>query len=157
VKLRLLATGRLKQAPMREAAADYGARIARMLPFETVEVPASAGGEADAPSDESGRVAKKLRKGARVVLLDERGKQLSTLELAGRMEGWMGGSVDVDLVIGGAYGVTDELRRRADEMWSLSALTLPHELARVVTLEAVYRALTVVRGMPYHHGGGKRR
>lgn len=151
MKLRLLAAGRLRQAPMREAASDYADRISRILPIEVVEVPASAGGEGRAPAEESERITRKLRRGARVVLLDERGRQFSTAQLSKRIEGWMNSSVDVDLIVGGAHGVTDALRERADDLWALSELTLPHELARVIALEAVYRALTVIRNLPYHH------
>jgi len=137
---------------MREAASDYADRASRILPIEVVEVPASAGGSERAPAEESERITRKLRKNARVVLLDERGRQLSTARLAERIEGWMNTSVDVDLVVGGAHGVTEALRESADELWALSELTLPHELARVVALEAVYRALTVIKNLPYHHG-----
>ena len=152
MKLRLVAVGRLRQGFAREAASEYASRIERLVPLETVAVAASSAGADRAPAEESSRLVKSLlRKGARMVLLDERGEQSSTAELAERIQGWMNSSVDVDIVVGGAYGVEEALRGRADEVWSLSRLTLPHELARVVALEAVYRALTIVKNLPYHH------
>ena len=151
MRLRLIAVGRLKKSFFRDAAAEYSSRIARLVPFEGVEVPASSAGEAAAPAEEGGRIRKALADGRHVILFDERGTVLSTAEFANHLSKWMYSSRDVDLVVGGAYGVDAETRASADEMWALSRLTLPHELARVVLLEAVYRALTIVQGRPYHH------
>ncbi len=154
MKLRLIAVGRLREPHFRDAAADYALRIERAAPFgfEVIEISPSSAGPDRAPAEESTRIEKALKSGRRVLLLDERGEEHSTARLAAKVEGWMNGSVDVDMVIGGAYGVSDEMRSLADEAWSLSKLTLPHELARVVALEAVYRAVTVIKKTPYHHG-----
>ena len=153
MRLRLIAAGRLREEYYRAAAGDYGSRIDRAAPFnfEVLEVAPSSAGLGGAPAEESARIDKALKPGRRVVLLDERGRECSTAELAAKVEGWMNSATDVDMVIGGAYGVTGDLRRRADETWSLSKLTLPHELARVVALEAIYRAVTVIKKTPYHH------
>ena len=152
MKLRVLAVGRLRQGFAREGVGEYADRIQRLIPFEMVEVPSSSAGEKLAPADECARLAKAARRGARLVLFDERGRQLSTADMARSIDSWMNSSTDVDLVIGGAWGVTPAFRQAADEMWALSGLTMPHELARVLALEAAYRALTVIRGLPYHHG-----
>jgi 23S rRNA (pseudouridine1915-N3)-methyltransferase len=88
--------------------------------------------------------------GARIVALDERGRGLSTADLAARLEDWMGSGGDVALLIGGPDGLAPACLERAQERWSLSPLTLPHGLVRIVVAEAIYRASTLLRGHPYH-------
>jgi 23S rRNA (pseudouridine1915-N3)-methyltransferase len=89
-------------------------------------------------------------KGARRVVLDERGTRLTTPELAQRLQGWRGGGRDVALLIGGPDGLDPALKRGADETLRLSDLTLPHALVRVLLAEALYRAWSVLEGHPYH-------
>ena len=90
-------------------------------------------------------------KGSKLVVLDETGELLTSRELASRIErDAQRGDGSWSLLIGGADGHTDALRERADFVWSLSPLTLPHELARVVVLEQLYRAMTIRRGESYH-------
>jgi 23S rRNA (pseudouridine1915-N3)-methyltransferase len=85
-----------------------------------------------------------------VVLLDERGEEPTSLELAQRLSKWLQRGQDVALVIGGSDGHSEELRARAQETLSLSRMTLAHRLARLVLLEQLYRAFTILRGEPYH-------
>ena len=84
------------------------------------------------------------------VVLDEHGKDWSTLELADELKDWMRGGRDVAFVIGGADGLHPETKRQATRLWSLSRLTLPHGLVRVVLAEQLYRAVTVIQSHPYH-------
>jgi 23S rRNA (pseudouridine1915-N3)-methyltransferase len=91
-----------------------------------------------------------LRERERVVLLDETGKSLSTRELAARLETLASSSPDVALLIGGADGHAPAVRARAVESWSLSKMTLPHGLARVMLIEQLYRAFSLSQGHPYH-------
>ena len=95
-------------------------------------------------------IVAKLQKTEQVVLLDEGGKQLTSTELAGRLADWQQDSRDLSFIIGGPDGVSDACRQRADFVWSLSRLTLPHGLARVVFAEQLYRAWTLQTGHPYH-------
>lgn len=88
----------------------------------------------------------------RVVLLDERGKQMSSSELASKLAAWQGDGRDLCFVIGGPDGVDESFRKRADFVWSLSELTLPHGLARVLLTEQLYRAWSLEAGHPYHRG-----
>lgn len=88
--------------------------------------------------------------GHRAVALDERGKQHSTVELARMMEGWMQTEHGISFLIGGPEGLSPECRNAADQTWSLSRLTLPHPLVRVVLAEQLYRAWTVTQNHPYH-------
>ena len=85
-----------------------------------------------------------------MVCLDERGKLLTSPELATRLGRWRDESRDVAFVIGGDEGHAEAVRQRAELVWSLSPLVMPHRLARVVVAEQLYRALTILRGEPYH-------
>jgi 23S rRNA (pseudouridine1915-N3)-methyltransferase len=85
-----------------------------------------------------------------VVALDERGDQLTSLELAKRLSVWQARGQDLALLVGGAEGLAPSVMERAQERLALSRLTLPHRLARLVLLEQLYRAATILRGEPYH-------
>ena len=154
MRIRVLAVGRLKESYAREAAADYLERVQRYLPCEVVEVK-----EGSAAGDEARIVALEARRLRETdprpdefrVALDVRGKAYSTPELARFLGDRMSyGPGDLAFLIGGAHGLDAQLRREADLQLSLSSLTLPHALARIVLLEQLYRALTILRGEPYH-------
>ena len=139
MKLTVLAVGRLKEPWVREGCDEYLRRIARHLPIEIVEV-----------KDDAALIAR-IPPRHRLIALDERGRQVSSEELAGRLAAWMGSSVPgVALLIGGADGLPKDLVARTDEKLALSRLTLPHRIARLVLIEQLYRALSIVRGEPYH-------
>lgn len=87
-----------------------------------------------------------------VIALDQPGTQYTTEDLAGLLDTWLGQGRDLALLIGGADGLSDACRTRADLRWSLSDLTLPHGLARVLAAEQIYRAWSILRGHPYHRG-----
>ena len=86
-----------------------------------------------------------------VILLDERGENLSSPELSARLSRCFNSSREVVIIIGGAYGVSDTVRERADLVWSVSRLVFPHELMRVLLSEQIYRAQEIARGGKYHH------
>jgi 23S rRNA (pseudouridine1915-N3)-methyltransferase len=106
---------------------------------------------AQGAQDESESIAKRLSPDDWVILLDERGKLFATPDLAGMLDSRLSQGKRVVLVIGGAFGVTDELRARANVVWALSPLVFPHQIVRLVVAEQVYRAQTILRGEPYHH------
>jgi len=87
---------------------------------------------------------------AHVVALDEHGDSWSSTQLASQLEGWLANQPKVFFMIGGADGLSAECKQRANRLWSLSALTLPHALVRVVLAEQLYRAWTLTQGHPYH-------
>lgn len=103
-----------------------------------------------AVADEGRRLLAAAPKDARLVALDERGTAWSTRTLATRLDDWITDAVPVALLIGGPDGLSSECLERAHATWSLSALTLPHGLARIVVAEALYRALSLLEGHPYH-------
>jgi 23S rRNA (pseudouridine1915-N3)-methyltransferase len=85
-----------------------------------------------------------------LIALDERGQEVTTLQLADRMKQWLGNGRDVSLIVGGADGLHPNLKSSADWLWSLSKLTLPHGMVRVVLAEQLYRAWSVINHHPYH-------
>jgi len=156
MKLAILAVGHKPPAWVAEGCAEYIKRMPRELPLAVVEVkPESRGSK----NREQLLAAEKLRLLAalptyqRVIILDERGDDLTTLQLAQRLQGWMRAGGATAFVIGGADGLDEDLKQRADESIRLSSLTLPHALARLLLCEQLYRACSVVRQHPYHREG----
>lgn len=153
MKLRLLCVGRLSERWLRDGVEEYGGRIGRYLPFETIELRETSGGDARyGREDEGARLLRKIPEQAFVVILDERGSGLTS-------EGWSAflgermvrSTSEVTLVIGGAYGLSDAIKARGNLQLSLSPMTFPHQLARLLLLEQTYRALTILRNEPYHN------
>jgi 23S rRNA (pseudouridine1915-N3)-methyltransferase len=138
VKLFVVAVGKIKERELRAVADDYLGRIRRYVRLEEVEVTSDAALERALPG------------GVTLVALDPGGDALTSTTFAKKVEAWgRRGKGDVAFVIGGAEGIPDTLLRSADARLSLSSLTLPHRLARVVLFEQIYRAFTILRGEPY--------
>ena len=137
-----------------EGAGVYQKRLPRHLELEFREIPAaqrsSGSTSASNKQKEGALLLKALQEPAYVVALDERGQQWSSAQLAEQLEYWQGNQPRVVFLIGGADGLAESCKQRADKLWSLSALTLPHALVRVVLAEQIYRAWTLVQGHPYH-------
>jgi 23S rRNA (pseudouridine1915-N3)-methyltransferase len=152
VRIRLLAVGRDRSGLYAPAVLDYATRLARVLKFELVELPEARrhAGTPQARDEEAATILARLEPRERVVALDERGDQPTSLELARRVERWMTRGQDVALVIGGSDGLAPAVLERAQERLALSKLTLAHRLARLVLVEQLYRAMTIIRGEPYH-------
>ncbi|MGQ9660548.1 MAG: 23S rRNA (pseudouridine(1915)-N(3))-methyltransferase RlmH [Thermochromatium sp.] len=106
-----------------------------------------------ARAEEGRRLLKAIPRGADVIALDVRGASWSTEGLADRLRTWLTDGRDRALVVGGADGLSDECLARARERWSLSALTLPHPLVRIILAEQLYRAWSLIQGHPYHRAG----
>ena len=136
----VLAVGRLKDPALRAASEEYLGRARRYARIEEREV-----------KDEA-RVLGAVPEGARLVALSRSGVTWNSRELAERTARWDEAARDVAFAIGGADALPAAVLERAETVWSLSPLTLPHELARVVLYEQLYRAFTIRRGEPYHRG-----
>jgi 23S rRNA (pseudouridine1915-N3)-methyltransferase len=151
VKLTLAAVGRLRPE-YRALADEYVSRVTRFTEFTEIEVREASRSPSAAVQlrEEAGRLRDRLPKGSRIVALDRGGQALSSEALAGELDRWRIAARPVSLLVGGSNGLDPELVEAADLAWSLGPLTLPHELARVVVLEQVYRAWTILRGEPYH-------
>ncbi|WGH77218.1 23S rRNA (pseudouridine(1915)-N(3))-methyltransferase RlmH [Jannaschia ovalis] len=152
MKLHLVAVGRLRKGPEKVLVDDYLDRFARtgralgLPPINLVELDARGAGQ----GAEADLIARALPPGAAVAILDERGRQLTSPELARQIETWRDQARDVAFVIGGADGLTDELRARADLAISFGAVVWPHMLVRVMLAEQLYRAAAILAGAPYH-------
>ncbi len=157
MKLRLICVGKISETYLRDGVDEYAARIRRYLPLTTVELKEEKGGGRKADprylrDKEGERLLQRIPPEAFVVVLDERGKSLGSEELSALLERHMvQGTAEVALVLGGAYGLSEPVRRRADLLLSLSAMTFTHQMARLIVLEQLYRGLTILRNEPYHN------
>ena len=149
----MLAVGRLRPG-YRELCDDYLRRLGRAVRVREVEVreASRAPTEAAQRAEEAARLLSRRPAGSRLVALARQGSSWSSVELAQRLERWQREARPVALVIGGSRGLAPDLLAAAADRWSLGPLTLPHELARVVVVEQLYRAGTILRGEPYHKG-----
>jgi len=152
MRLTVVAVGKLRPY-FREGCDDYRRRLSRFATVDEVEIREVARlPEAQQRSREAGRIEERLPPRARVIALAREGSAWTSESLAGRLEGWMNAGKPLAFVIGGSRGLADDVLRRADDTWSLGPLTLPHELARVVVYEQLYRGFTILNRMPYHKG-----
>ena len=152
MRLGLVAVGRVKQRQCAGLCEHYQKRIVRYTRFDHVEVKDGRGRDpARAMEDEGQRLLDKLPGGCRAVLLDEHGTRRTSVGLAEWLTERERDTRDLRFVLGGSHGFSDAVRARADDTLRLSDLTLPHELARVLFLEQLYRALSIQRGSGYHH------
>jgi 23S rRNA (pseudouridine1915-N3)-methyltransferase len=139
--------------------AGYGEYAKRLPPecgLQLLEIEPGHRGKGGSPEVarrvECERILAAIPKGARVIALDVRGRTRTTEQLAEELAGWMSGSRDVALLVGGPDGLAEPCLARSDARWSLSPLTFPHPLVRVILAEQLYRAWSILRGHPYHRG-----
>ena len=152
--IRLLAVGDRQPSWVDEAFGTYTERFPREWKFRLDTIATVRRNKNDksrqAMEEEGELILAKLAVAEQVVLLDERGKQLTSKLLASKLSDWQSDGRDLCFVIGGPDGVSDAVRQRADMMWSLSQLTLPHGMARALVSEQLYRAWSLQAGHPYH-------
>jgi len=155
MKLLVVAVGARMPGWVDEAFDDYARRMPRGLKTELIEVrpePRSSGKSVEQlMAAEAARIARALPRGALRVALDERGRELSTSQFAGWLDARRREGGDVAFLIGGADGLAPEMKQGAEAL-RLSAMTLPHGLARVLLAEQLYRAATILENHPYHRG-----
>ncbi len=154
MKLHLIAVGHKMPGWINAGYEDYARRMTADLPLLLTEIKPGhrVAGEdgARARQIEAERIAAAMPAGCVSVVLDERGIQTTTRELAGWLQGWMAEGVSPAFIIGGADGLDDSVKARAGKLLGLSKLTLPHALARVMLVEQLYRAVCINKGHPYH-------
>lgn len=148
---RFVWVGKTRSEHLRSLVDDYLARLRRFVRCEVTELRESSARDVrEGIEDEGRRIIGALRSDALVVLLDVEGREWSSFELAGEIEKWQTvGRKEVAFIIGGHNGVSKEVTARAQIRWSLSRLTFTHEMARVVLAEQLYRAYTIINGLPY--------
>lgn len=155
MKITIIAVGKLKERFWKEACEEYLKRLgayARVEVKELIDIdPAKAGGVQAACEKEALSILAAIPQRSRVVLLASEGKQYSSDMLSKKISSWgLSGDSAIVFILGGSSGVADKVKARADETISFGEITLPHNLARVVLLEQVYRSFKIARGEPYH-------
>jgi 23S rRNA (pseudouridine1915-N3)-methyltransferase len=159
MNIRLVSIGRRMPRWVEEGYAEYAKRLPAACRLElvaleparrTVKGTRSAADLERIRADEGERLLRAIPDGSLVIALDERGQTWSTADLARELTGWLGGGRDVALLVGGPDGLASACLAQAHRRWSLSALTFPHPLVRIIVAEQLYRAWTLVQGHPYH-------
>jgi 23S rRNA (pseudouridine1915-N3)-methyltransferase len=153
VKLRLLWIGKTQEAWVKAGIEEYAGRVRRYAPFEITEVKEEKGMLPEQMRQrESERIEKLLPKSGRLILLDERGEEVSSPGFAKLLGTYRdNGTPELDFVIGGAYGFSDSLRKSADRIIALSKMTFTHQMVRPFFLEQLYRGFTILNNEGYHH------
>lgn len=152
MRLQLLCVSKRPAAWVSDACQEYQKRLQGKLDIQVRElIPAQGVANAEQQRLREGEtILRAIPPGALMIALDARGIAWSTAELAAQLAGWQENHQDMQLVIGGAEGLSDAVRTTAAQVWSLSRLTLPHQLARVIVVEQIYRAWSLLNHHPYH-------
>lgn len=156
MKLKLLLVGKTVESYLKKGISDYQERLKHYVSFELVEIPelkqASALTRDQIKLREGELILKQLRDSDDVILLDEHGARFTSVAWAKHLEQKMShSSRDIVFVIGGSYGFSQAVYDRSDSMLSLSDMTFSHQLVRLLFVEQLYRAFTIIKGEPYHH------
>jgi 23S rRNA (pseudouridine1915-N3)-methyltransferase len=150
MRFRVIWPGKTRDARLKALIEDYSDRLSHFVRCELVEVREESRTDKAGLDRESSRISDALRPGALTVLLDPAGVEWTSHDLADQVRRWEStGIKEVAFIVGGPRGLSQELSLRADKKWSLSRLTLTHEMARVLLLEQLYRAYTIVHNLPY--------
>lgn len=134
--------------------AEYAKRLPKACTLKLVELPMATRGKsgsvAQYKAEEAKRILSAVPKGAKLIVLDEKGQELTTVQFSQKLDDWLGSGQDVALIVGGPDGLDSSLIQQAEWKWGLSKLTLPHPLVRVMVAEQIYRAWSVLQNHPYH-------
>lgn len=140
--IEFITVGKLKNDPLADVFDDYKKRLTCKFTLHELEGRTQA--------DQLSKISEKLNSSAALIVMDERGKSLSSRDFAAKIEGWQIAHPVIQFVIGGADGLSDDIRKKATMLLSFGAQTWPHMLARVMLMEQVYRAQQILAGHPYH-------
>jgi 23S rRNA (pseudouridine1915-N3)-methyltransferase len=150
MRFRIIWTGKTRDSRLRALIDDYSERLSHFVRYEVTELREAGSDDKSGIDKDTKRISDALRPGALTVLLDPEGTEWTSQQLAEQVRSWEGtGIKEVAFVIGGPRGFSPGFVSRADKRWSLSRLTLTHEMARVLVFEQLYRAYTIVHGLPY--------
>jgi 23S rRNA (pseudouridine1915-N3)-methyltransferase len=150
MRFRIIWTGKTRDSRLRALIDDYYERLSHFVRCEVTELRESASDDKSGIDKDTTRISDALRPGAMTVLLDPDGTEWTSQQLAEQVRSWEGtGIKEVAFIVGGPRGLSLDFASRADKRWSLSRLTLTHEMARVLLFEQLYRAYTIVHGLPY--------
>ena len=155
MRITLLVVGKTTDPRLQSLIEDYQQRLKHYIPFEFVVLPdiknAKTLSQEQLKSAEGQAILSFLTPAMDVLLLDEHGREFRSIEYANFLQKKMGSGRDLTLVIGGAYGFSKEVYNRANGKISLSQMTFSHQMIRLMAIEQIYRAMTILRGEPYHH------
>ena len=156
MKITLLTVGKTDKDWVKKGLDIYVSRLKHYISFNIIEIPelknVSALTTAQIKQKEGELILKNVRSADELILLDERGSMLSSVEMAKKLQDKITYSGrDIVFVIGGAYGFSDDVYDRADSKISLSKMTFSHQMVRVIFVEQLYRSFTIIKGEPYHH------
>jgi 23S rRNA (pseudouridine1915-N3)-methyltransferase len=156
MKITLLTVGKTDKGWVKDGLDIYASRLKHYIPFSIIEIPelknVSALSKDQIKTREGELILKNVRPADDLILLDERGKEHSSVEFAKVIQDKISyAGKDIVYVIGGAYGFSDAVYRRADSKISLSRMTFSHQMVRAIFVEQLYRAFTIMKGEPYHH------
>lgn len=151
MSIKIVAIGKKHEDWIESGVLRYQKRLRKPFDTDWVLLPHSSLDGLTARQEESGRILLKLSSDDFVILLDEKGKNLSSPELSQVLSGQINSSKQIVVIIGGAFGVNDEVIKRANLVWSLSKLVFPHQLVRLILTEQLYRSQEINLGNPYHH------
>lgn len=154
MKIHLIAVGKKMPEWINTGYAEFSKRMPPELQINLIEITPSVRNKSTPVEknikEESERIQSAIPANSRLIVLDEKGKNFSSVALSEKMESWLPMGQDISIVIGGADGIDPVIKQQADEKWSLSSFTLPHALVRVVVTEQLYRAWSILQGHPYH-------
>jgi 23S rRNA (pseudouridine1915-N3)-methyltransferase len=156
MKINLLCVGRLSLPCLNEGCAEFADRLKRYLPLSIIEIKEHKTGRKQDFSrivaKEGDHLEQRIPSGSYVIALDQKGRSLSSEQFAALMQEHMLRSIpEWTLLVGGPYGLSEAVRKRADLVLSLSSMTLTHQMSRLLLLEQLYRCCTIIRNEPYHH------
>lgn len=156
MKTRLIYVGKTKATYLQEGEKEYVKRVSRYTPFECVEIPDIKNVKNRTTEEiknlESSLILSKIKSSDFVVLLDEKGKEYTSVQFADYIQTqFNSGSQGLVFVIGGAYGFGDEVYQRANDKLALSKMTFSHQMVRMFFIEQLYRGLSILKNEPYHH------
>ncbi len=154
MRMHLIAVGKRMPGWVKESFTDYNKRLPDELHLNLIEITPAVRSKNNPASKNIAEEDKKIRgaipKRSMIIALDETGKQFSSTTLSKKLKSWSQQGRDVTFVIGGADGLAADFKKSADILWSLSSLTLPHALVRVILVEQIYRAWSIMQNHPYH-------
>ena len=154
MRIHLIAVGKRMPGWVEAGFEEYRKRMPPECRLELVEIAAGQRGKgvdlARLQREEGEKMLAAIPRGAEVVALEAGGKMVDTEGLSRWLEGWLAGGRDVALLVGGPEGLAPDCLARADRRWSLSPLTFPHPLVRILVAEQLYRAMSILKGHPYH-------
>ena len=156
MKVTLLTVGKTDKDWVKQGIDIYASRMKHYFPFSIVEIPelknVSSLSQDQIKTKEGELILKNVKPADDVILLDERGREFSSMEFAKVLQDKISyNGKDIIFVIGGAYGFSDAVRQRSNSKISLSKMTFSHQMVRAIFVEQLYRAFTIMRGEPYHH------